>query len=394
MNISIKRERYQHGSLTIEKRQIGPNVWVYRWREQLANRQTVKRKRIIGTVQQYRTETAARKAVDALRLEINAEAVSISPMTIRELAEHYREKELCEGCGKTTLTRDVYAHHLDNYILPQWGDERIGHLKAFRIESWLGTLEKSNATKAKIKGVFGVLYQHAMRYGWAERNPIREVRQSMKRQKEPNILTPEELEAIVSGLSEPSRTLVITAAVTGLRRGELIGLKWADVDFENGRINVVRSLVDHIEGQPKTATSRRPVPLAPALAFALKAWQRQTDYTKPEDWVFASPYDLGKNPYWPDALLKRHIRPAALGAGITKHIGWHTFRRTTATLLLSTGASIRVTQELMRHASPVMTLGTYSQALSEDKMDAQTALASRLGIVATEAQAAGQTVAI
>ena len=55
----------------------------------------------------------------------------------------------------------------------------------------------------------------------------------------------------------------------------------------------------------------------------------------------------------------------------TKRIGWHTFRRTIATLLLSSGADIKVAQELMRHASPVMTLGTYAQAISDDKRLAQ-----------------------
>src|SRR5262249_51267148 len=163
---------------TTEKRSSGPDVWVYRWREQYGISKTVKRKRIIGTVQQYRTETAARKAVDALRLDINAEAISSSPLTLRELAEHYREKELSKECGKTSLTCDVYSHHLDNYILPRWGDERIGDIRAFRVEAWLKSLDKSNAIKAKIKGVFGVLYQHAIRYGWADKNPIRAVRQS------------------------------------------------------------------------------------------------------------------------------------------------------------------------------------------------------------------------
>lgn len=378
--LTLRRERYQQGSLTIEKRSTGPDVWVYRWREQFGTGQTVQRKKIVGTVQQYKSETAARRAVDALRLDINAEAVSTSQMTLRELAEHYREKELGDGCGKTKLTCEVYSFHLNTYIIPRWGDERIGDIKAFRVESWLKSLDKSNAIKAKIKCVLGVLYQHAMRYGWADKNPIRAVRQSVKRLKEPDILTPKEFESIVNGLSEPSRTMVILAAVTGLRRGELIGLKWEDVDFENGKINIVRSLVDHVEGQPKTSTSRRPVPLTPALANVLVSWKQQTSYSKPGDWVFASPYDLGAKPYWPDMLLKRHIRPAAIAAGISKKIGWHTFRRTTATLLLSIGASIRVTQELMRHASPVMTLGTYSQAISVDKIDAQTALASRLGL--------------
>ena len=106
------------------------------------------------------------------------------------------------------------------------------------------------------------------------------------------------------------------------------------------------------------------------------------------DWVFASPYELGARPYWPGTVRRRHIIPTALQVGIEKKLGWHTFRRTTATLLLSGGASIRVTQELMRHASPVMTLGTYSQAITEDKLNAQEVLAARLGIQVPAAEQA------
>jgi integrase len=168
-----------------------------------------------------------------------------------------RDSALVEGCGKTALTREVYTHHLDGYILPRWGAERRGDIKAFRVESWLSTLEKKPS--------------------------IREVRQSVKRLREPDVLEPEELASLLEHLSEPSRTLVITATVTGLRRGELIGLKWEDIDFQKGKINVVRSLVDHIEGQPKKATSRRPVPLTPALASVLEAWKQLTAYSMPGD---------------------------------------------------------------------------------------------------------------
>jgi len=64
------------------------------------------------------------------------------------------------------------------------------------------------------------------------------------------------------------------------------------------------------------------------LASALENWRKQTSYAASQDWVFASPQALGKKPYWPDAVLKRHILPAAERAGITKRIGWHSFRRT------------------------------------------------------------------
>ncbi|MBB5327791.1 hypothetical protein [Tunturiibacter gelidoferens] len=145
----------------------------------------------IGTKKEYPTETAARKAIESLRLDINAEAISTSPLTIAELAEHYKSKELSGSEGKTPKTRETYEQHLNDYIVPRWGRERLGDIKAFRIEEWLKSLDKADGTKSKTKAVFGVLYQHALRYGWAERNPIREVRQSAKRQQEPDVLTSE-----------------------------------------------------------------------------------------------------------------------------------------------------------------------------------------------------------
>jgi integrase len=384
--VTLRRERYQHGSLTVEKRSSGPDVWVYRWREPGKDGQNVKRKRIIGTKKEFPTESAARKEVDSLRLDINAQVVSTSLMTVAEVAQHYREIELGEGCGKTKRTRETYRQHLADYIVPRWGRERIGDVKAFRVEAWLKDLPKkdgqpaSNCTRAKVKAAFGVLFQHAMRYGWADSNPIRAVRQSAKRQSNPDILTPEEVTTLLPELPAHARAMVIVASVTGLRRGELIGLKWEDVDFENGKIHVMRSLVDGVAGEPKTAASKRPVPLEPALAFALQEWQRQTSFTKPSDWVFASPYDLGAKPYYAGTILQKVIQPAALCVGITKRIGWHTFRRTTATWLLANGETVKTAQELLRHATPTMTLGTYAQAIDADKRAAQSRITAMLGL--------------
>jgi integrase len=121
------------------------------------------------------------------------------------------------------------------------------------------------------------------------------------------------------------------------------------------------------------------------LASALENWRKQTSYAASLDWVFASPLALGKKPYWPDAVLKRHILPAAERAGIIKRIGWHSFRRTLATLLQSSGASVKTTQDLMRHSSPVMTLGTYAKAVTADKRLAQDVIAALFTGKASEA---------
>lgn len=376
MKPTHRRDRYQRGSLTTEGRANGPDVWVYRWRESTGQGQTAQRKRIIGTKKQHSTEAAAWRAVDALRLDINAESVATSDLTVNEVIAHYKSIELADGNSKTARTKDVYRHQLDDIIDPRWGTLQLSEVKPIAVEKWLNEMPVAPASRYKTKGVMSVLFQHAMRYEWADRNPIRLVRQSAMPQQEQVALEPVEVQALLSELRDPFSTLILLACVTGLRRGELFGLKWEDIDFREAAIRVQRSVVDQVEGPPKTLASRASIPMSTELASALEGWQRQTGYSKPSDWVFASPVKLGEEAYWPDAVLKRHVRPAATRAGITKRIGWHTFRRTTATLLHAAGVSLKTTQELMRHASPDITLGIYAKAVTADKRQAQNTLAA------------------
>jgi integrase len=278
--------------------------------------------------------------------------------------------------GKTHRTKDVYRYQLDSVISPKWGAYRLGDVKAIAVESWLNAMPGAPGTKAKTKGVMSALFQHAMRYEWSRSNPIRLVRQSAMPQQEEIVLEPVEIAALLAELRDPFRTLILLAAVTGLRRGELFGLKWEDVNFEDAEIRIIRSLVDQVEGPPKTLASRRPIPMSSELSKTLATWRTQTSFPNDGDWIFASPSAIGKLPYWPDAVLKRHVLPAAERAGIAKKIGWHSFRRTLATLLHSSGASVKTTQELLRHSSPVMTLGTYAKAVTADKRLAQENIAA------------------
>lgn len=370
--MKLKRERYQNGSLTIEKRKKGPDVWVYRWRETAIDGSRVRRKEVVGTKLELSTQSAALRAIDNLKLDINAvTSQAVTPMTVAQLASHYKATELADDGEKTHSTRAVYEHHLDTLITPAWGSYRLDHVKAPAVKAWLKSLTFAPATKAKTRNVMSALYRHAIENGWSQLNPIHSVRQSAKRLSEPEILSVQEAVSLVAELQEPSRTLVLVALMTGLRRGELFGLKWEDVDLEARKLRVVRSLVDQVEGNTKTAGSQKPLPIDDALDGVFRNWKSSAPYAGGEDWVFASPQSLGRKPYWPDILLKRHLKPAALRVGISKKIGWHTFRRTYATELHASGAPMRVTQELMRHASPVITMGLYAQGLPSDKREAQ-----------------------
>jgi len=380
------RTRYQQGSLTTEKRKNGEELWVYRWREIGINGKSTRRKKIVGTKSQFPSKSAAMRQVEGLRLDINRTSTSGTneALTIEQLVEHYKLIELAEDSDKSARTKDVYRQHLNDFILPMWGSKHIGEIRAFAVEAWLKTLSYAPGTKAKTRNIFSALYQHAMRFGWLTRNPIREVRQSSKRQQEPEVLSPEEVISLLAELPEPSRTMVLIAVVTGLRRGELFGLKWCEVDFEQHQLRITRSVVDQVIGETKTTGSKRPLPMPMEMTTALRGWREATPYKRGEDWVFASPQSGGRNPLWPNTVLERHVKPAAIRAGITKKVSWHTFRRTFATLLLSSGATVKTAQELMRHASPTMTLGTYAQAVNIEKREAQAVVANLFNPAETE----------
>ena len=161
--------------------------------------------------------------------------------------------------------------------------------------------------------------------------------------------------------------MVMLDVTTRLRRSELFALKWLDVDFSNLTIDVQRSVYLGRIGTCKTEASRKPVPLDERVAADLRLWKESTKYKDPSDWIFASPRVGGKQPFWPDIVLQKIIRPAALRAGIRKRIGWHTFRHTYSTLLIANGENVKVVQELMRHASTRFTIEVYNTGANRSK---------------------------
>jgi integrase len=169
----------------------------------------------------------------------------------------------------------------------------------------------------------------------------------------------------------------MVAATTALRRSEIRGLRWSDVDFELAWLHLRRGLVRKDETKLKTKASRKGVPMIPELVAALSEWRQKTPYPVETDWVFASPFTNGERPYWADSALQDHVQPAAKAAGITKTVGWHTFRHSLATLLGKRKQDAKTIQELMRHASSRITVDVYQQGDTETK---RTALSSMSGI--------------
>jgi integrase len=414
----LRKARKQNGSLYLDANGSKVPVWMFSWFHIMPTGRRVRRKRQVGTLDQYKTEAAAERAVRSWRLAINSnEANAFSGITMRDLIDHFRMKELDGSVqqGRAWSTRNRYETYLKKWIEPRWGTQELAAIKTPMVEEWLELLrpmrkgstttnplrdkaqtEKSLApgTKAKIRNIMGVLFNHAMRWEFTDRNPIKGltrgagVRQSSKRVSVPDILEVSEMQDILAELSPRDRTLVLLSMVTGLRRGELAGLKWQDIDFQNLQIDVQRSVVNQVVGRCKTEASQKPVPIDEYTMGDLLAWFRETPFQEPEDWVFATNSSRagkkrGKQPLWLSTVMRYHIEPVVRNLGIKKRVGWHTFRRTYATLLKANGEDVKVVQELLRHGSSRVTLDIYAQAQMPAKRAAQQKIVAMVRMPAT-----------
>ena len=126
-------------------------------------------------------------------------------------------------------------------------------------DSWMVSM-------ARDRNLMSALFHHAMRYEWIERNPIKLVRQSAKREKVPDVLELHELQLLLSKLAVRERTLALLDAATGLRVSELLALRWDDVDFKGLEIRVTESIWHQVVGVCKTEASAKPVPLDEYMA--------------------------------------------------------------------------------------------------------------------------------
>src|ERR1700730_12814858 len=256
---------------------------------------------------------------------------------VRELVDHFRKHELIDlgDDGKAYSTRNRCSSVLNKWVLPFWQASKINEVRTVEVEAWLRGLPLARGTKAKIRKTLGPLFNHAIRWDFATRNPISGpvrgsgVRQSEKRERIPEVLTAEEFRRLEAALGLRERVLLCLALSLGLRRGELAGLRWHDIDFEQLTITVQRSLVDQIVGRTKTEASQRPLPMDPRIATLLIDWRSVSKYVHSQNYVFATDsnragHKRGTQPVSLAKIMQYHIQPAARAVGIRKKIGWHT----------------------------------------------------------------------
>jgi integrase len=363
----IGSPRFQHGSLIRVKNKTTDDTWFLRFYEDVGGKRTY-RKRKIGSVRRFPRKADAEKAVLALRAKINSEVRS--PETVTELLAHYTKHELTIE-RKSFSTVEGHRNYIDRYISPKWGVCKLSEVRTVAVEQWLEALPLAPGSKTKIRNIMSAVYSHGIRHEWIAFNPISKVRCSAKRLREPDIVNPAEFQAILGKLQLRDRAILMLVASTGLRRSELIALRWSDVNLLTMQIAVTRSCVRNRFGKVKTEASGKPVALHGPVKDVLIEWRSESLFNQDEDFLFPSIRLDGKKPLSPDMILKKCIRPAVVLAGITgKIIGYHSFRHSLASNARLMGEDVKSTQALMRQSTARITMDVYTQVLPTETREA------------------------
>lgn len=280
------------------------------------------------------------------------------------LAAFY-ERWIASKSNLKPSTRVSYEHTFRLHVLPAFKRKHVLALKPMDIQSWVNDLSEKGLAPASVARCFRYLracLKSAEAWGLLDKSPCQKINLPRSNHAELSFLEPEDIAALLAAARDPESVLFATLALSGLRLGEGLALAWRHVDFEHNALTVERSWSFHGGFmEPKTASSRRAVPMMPALAATLADFYRAQGEPEPDALLFS--FD-GSKPLDPANVRKRFLE--ALEAAGLKRVTLHSLRHSYASLMLACGASIKALQRSLGHASAAMTLNTYAHLIQED----------------------------
>jgi integrase len=322
----------------------------------------VRRSKRIGTKQEFPTKAAAWKEVE--RLGIHQRSKPQNGDTVQSVIARYE----AERMPTRHTTARVYRCFLRNHILPKWGAESIQTLQPRPVELWLRDLPLSPKSKTHVRSLMHALMEFAMWAGMLDvnRNPISLVRNigATGKIRKARSLTAEQFHALLKELQEPFATITLLCVCLGLRISEALALKWADVDWLGSHLSVRRGIVNQRVADVKTQGSARTFNLSTEMLDRLKTWKQLSEFSEAEDWIFASPFKLGRLPRSYTGVRQELERASA--AAKIGHLTTHAFRHTYRSWLDAVGTPVAVQQKMMRHADIRTTFNVYGDVVTDE----------------------------
>jgi integrase len=368
----MARRRYQGPRPFIE----GAFWWLLHWQDEVVNgKRTRKRKRTKLAPAEMPQREVLKIAAETLR-PLNQGIVTIGSAT---KFDDYVESEY-KLAILPTFTMQTQARSegiFRNYLSPEFGQLALRELTPLRIQKYFSGMAKSplsHESKDKIRDVLSSILGSAKDYGLIVTNPVEGVRlpRNTKGRRSKPYITPEQFQALLQLVPEPSATMSYVAVYTGLRASELTGLRWKNVHADS--ITIDERCIRGEWGAPKSPASNATIAVNRSVIERIHRLKtltvdgragngavrhyRVVKSSRPDDPVFQL---LSKNaPQCANNIMFKHIKPAARSLGIG-WVNWLVFRRSHATWLKMAGADVKDAQAQMRHSRASTTLDIYQQ---------------------------------
>jgi integrase len=294
-------------------------------------------------------------------------------LTVEEAGR--RHIDHIETMVRKPSTISDYRSILRVHLAPHFKQTRIDAITPLMIEDYITAKLRAGRSPKTVRNHLALLngiFAYAIRHGHANANPLNLVEKPKAGGVNPDIryLDETELEALLTAIpndvfGSTERALYLAAAMAGLRRGELLALRWQDIDWTAGVIRVRRSYTRGQFGTPKSRRSSRAVPMADRVIGELDRHFQRTEFRADDDLVFCHP-ELG-TVLDPSKLRKRFI-DAAARAGL-RPVRFHDLRPTFGTRMAAAGAPLRAIQEWMGHRSS-QTTEIYADYMPDASMGA------------------------
>lgn len=341
------------GGLLVKRDSSGRETWYGKWRVG-----TVQVKRRVGpkripSTRDGLTRTQAEAELRRLIGSADTATLQRERVTIEGVGALLVELRRVQGRKRTTI--EAYDSMIRIHLVPFFAGRTLDRIGRREVQGLITHMTKTGSSAKTTRNALGILhsiFEYARREGWVAANPCTLVDKPRVGDGDADIrfLEPEEIEALLRGvpdddLGRVERRMYLAAAMTGMRQGELLALRWRDIDWSAQRVRIRRNYVRGEFGTPKSKRSSRSVPLADRLAGELDRLHQEAPYRHDDDLVFAHPH-TGK-PIDRSKLLKRY--KAALAREGVRPVRFHDLRHTFGTRMAAQGVPMRALQEMMGH---------------------------------------------
>jgi integrase len=349
--------------------------WVIRWRVRTTD----------GT-RKHRAETVEGTKADAKRVladrvrEANGGRIEPAEITFQQFIDNqwkfYTERNWKQGTQRTA------GSFVNGHIVPFFGAFKLVDVSPSMIDEFLhklskprnvGTAERpiwktglGDKTVANLYGLLVKMFNLAVDRDLITANPTRKVEPPQVERKEKPMLTLQQVRALINATPARYRALITLLALTGLRIGKALALKWSDLDFDNHKLMVKRAIYEGQEQSTKTKASERTKRIGPALLKALETHKELSVYVTPDDYVFANDSGNAFNQNWLRvAVLYPSMQVAGIDRKAARAYGFHLLRHTAGSIVYAKTTDLKKTQKFLGHANAMITSEVYTHLMAD-----------------------------